>query len=494
MFTSTWYLSLIRLAPLIRCHLFLVLCFFMTECGLARSSLSHLKHGLHTLDQEASVSLLVSDSQTGQTLYSHRPHQFMMPASTQKIITTLIAKLILPEASPFFTQLFTSQPIVHGKTGGDLIIQGGGDPTLTYESLEQNLKALGLKRINGRIFLNAYAFDDRIFTPGSVWEEINDCYAAPISALSTDQNCFNITLASSNDQQHMHITSDLKAQTTVNKVRLDQSCGQNQPDNASIHHTVYTQGAIIDHWPFHQRHTLQGCWSLSHGPESFKISITNPLVTLKKRLESSQWVQSLSLGGGIQIDSRPYPKHRPEPAAIIPSQNLTTLINTCLKESDNGIANHLFKRFDQVIAPKAKRASWEGAERKVIERLKSLGVDTQHISYADGAGLSRNNRLTAHQLHHIQQMIYHDPSLQSLVDALPCNDDDGSKLKKRLGQLPIKVCAKTGALNGVVTLAGYIRPHGKRPRTFTLFINGHKDIFDRYHDLELSLIQAMADL
>lgn len=100
-----------------------------------------------------SVSYAVADARTGQMLEVRAPLKGQPPASTAKTMTSLYALDALGPAHVFRTRLVATGPISNGRIDGDLILAGGGDPTLDTDALAAmaaQLKAAGVREIAGR--------------------------------------------------------------------------------------------------------------------------------------------------------------------------------------------------------------------------------------------------------------------------------------------------------------------------------------------------------
>lgn len=102
------------------------------------------------------TSLLFSDLQSGQTIASASPLRTLPPASVAKILTALYALDRLGPAFRFRTQLAYTGTLANGRLNGDLVLVGGGDPTLTTDGLAQlaaQAKDAGLREVSGRFLV-----------------------------------------------------------------------------------------------------------------------------------------------------------------------------------------------------------------------------------------------------------------------------------------------------------------------------------------------------
>src|SRR5829696_9156800 len=117
--------------------------------------------------QHALWGVQIKSLDTGRTLYSKNPATLMMPASNMKIVTLAAAAETLGWNYRFTTMLETTAAIDAGTLNGDLVVRGGGDPTINtrgnraavlFDEWAAALKAAGIHRIEGNVVGDASAF------------------------------------------------------------------------------------------------------------------------------------------------------------------------------------------------------------------------------------------------------------------------------------------------------------------------------------------------
>ena len=140
---------------------------------------------------------------TGAVLYERNSRKLMMPASNMKIVTLATAARTLGWDYRFTTTLETAAPVEAGTLAGDLIVRGGGDPTINHrddravamlDRWAQALKAAGIERIDGRIIGDDNAFDDATLGGGWAWDYLQYGYAAPVGALEFNESVAALTV------------------------------------------------------------------------------------------------------------------------------------------------------------------------------------------------------------------------------------------------------------------------------------------------------------
>ena len=105
---------------------------------------------------DGNVTYVVADARSGQVLEARRATLAMPPASTAKAITSLYALDRLGPAHRFTTRLIATGALQNGTVQGDLVLAGGGDPTLQTDQLAamaQALRAAGVSGVTGRFLV-----------------------------------------------------------------------------------------------------------------------------------------------------------------------------------------------------------------------------------------------------------------------------------------------------------------------------------------------------
>ncbi|MCH9718766.1 MAG: D-alanyl-D-alanine carboxypeptidase [Actinomycetia bacterium] len=160
--------------------------------------------------------------------------------------------------------------------------------------------------------------------------------------------------------------------------------------------------------------------------------------------------------------------------ATFAEHSVMDAVNAMLPSSDNSIAENLIRH---VAAAKDMPTTATGAAAAVTAELKRLQIPMRRIRIVDGSGLSRQNQLTAKAATAINRAML-DPARPELalgVFAMPRAGVSGT-LSRRFGAgltrcARDKVMAKTGTLSSVVSLSGVAGARDGRPRAFTIFIN-----------------------
>jgi D-alanyl-D-alanine carboxypeptidase/D-alanyl-D-alanine-endopeptidase (penicillin-binding protein 4) len=150
------------------------------------------------------------------------------------------------------------------------------------------------------------------------------------------------------------------------------------------------------------------------------------------------------------------------------SPPLSEVIDVCLKWSRNDYAETLLR----AIAP-TQPATAAAAVKLLRQQLATWGIGAPFVVPLDGSGLSRQDYVTAHGLNLLLTYVWRDPALaDTFRSALPVAGASGT-LAERMKGTPLAghVWAKTGTLNNVRSLAGYLETASGEPVVFSMLSN-----------------------
>ncbi|MFD0773992.1 D-alanyl-D-alanine carboxypeptidase/D-alanyl-D-alanine-endopeptidase [Streptomonospora algeriensis] len=179
---------------------------------------------------------------------------------------------------------------------------------------------------------------------------------------------------------------------------------------------------------------------------------------------------------GVEVTGGPTPAEAPEGAeavAAVKSPPISSLVEWMLLESDNNIAEALFRK---TALAQGYEASFAGGAEAVSEVMEELGVQDVHVE--DGSGLSVNNSITPRALVKLVRLSADPerPGLYSAISGLPTARFTGT-LTDRYSQVSGseagagRIRAKTGTLSGVSTLAGTAYDADGRLLAFAFMVN-----------------------
>ena len=398
------------------------------------------------------VAFQLIDMKTGKTLVAQRADQLQPPASLQKLVTALAAKLYLKDDFRFVTRLERHKD--------DVIVRFSGDPDFSSDDLDALFQSLRSSQsvIKGNIYINGSIFDDYERAIGLPWDNLGVCYSAPSSSISMDKNCATGNLYIKPGASKPSVLLPAKK-----PIHIDTSTLQiikTKPTNDD-----YCQMKLLADNTNHYQ--IGGCIHESSLPVKLKFALQNTTAYAKANIEDALKKAGIQLKGKIVRDDN-------KTGTVITehqSASLDTLVREMLKHSDNLIADNLLKTMGHVFYKQA--GSYENGIAALQHILKQqANIDLSHAMLVDGSGLSRNNRLSVEQLIQVVSYIFKHPEL-GLINDLPVSGESGTlAFRSSVNKPPLKgqIQAKTGTLYGTYNLAGKIRTKNNHDLLFVQIV------------------------
>jgi D-alanyl-D-alanine carboxypeptidase/D-alanyl-D-alanine-endopeptidase (penicillin-binding protein 4) len=149
---------------------------------------------------------------------------------------------------------------------------------------------------------------------------------------------------------------------------------------------------------------------------------------------------------------------------------LTSVIDRANKDSMNLYAECLCKRLGFA---KFGQGTWKNGTTAVSGFLASLGIPASQYTLDDGCGLSKNNAVSAHLMVSVLTHDYFSENSAAWMASLAVAGEDGTLAERFRGMdLRGRVIAKTGFVNGVSCLSGYLHAKDDNWYCFSIMFNG----------------------
>ena len=394
--------------------------------------------------------LPVSASNLDAARIVQNPDLAMRPASTMKLLTTLVA---LDELGPAFrwkTQILSDAPLTGDTLNGNLYIHGGGDPDLNMEKLGvllRNLRNQGLHNINGNIIVDrSYFQPERLDTNAPPFDEFPDAYYNVIpDALLIHSNISSINVQSDNDKINASLLTPLSNTTIINQLTLNKK-------PCSAWEKYWQVPTVID--------SDNAVNIILNGSFPRNCKITQHLNILDRNQYIAHLVRGLwqELGGSWQgqvldgktpLNAQLLLEHKSEPLA-----DLIRIVN---KHSDNAMARSIYLSLGAQNTQLGVTSA-QTAEARIRTWMFRHGINDAGLILENGSGLSRNEQISARQMAGLLLAATHSNWFPEFASSLPIAGTDGT-MRKRLKDSPAAQNAriKTGTLKDSVAIAGYIR-------------------------------------
>ena len=413
------------------------------------------------LPQDA-LSLLVVDADgLSVPRLSHRAEAPVNPASVMKLVTTTAALDLLGPAYTWRTPVWLDGRVTNGVLRGNLVVAGQGDPTMTLEKLWlllRRVQGLGVRRIAGDIVLDRSAFSPVNTHPGDFDGEALRPYNASPEALLINFKSLLMTFTPdpANGVARVQIDPPLAGVQMPSSVPLG-----NNPDTCGDY-----RGSLKADFSDPTRIRFAGSYPAACGEKLWPVAYADPSSYAARAIEGL-W---RSLGG--QLDGSTHDGNAPltSPSFEVSSPTLAEVIHDINKFSNNVMAQQLFltlARDNASTTPASFEAAREVLRVWWLRRIAVPGTAWQALPVPvmdNGAGLSRQARVSAVGLARLLQVAYLSPYMPELMSSLPLVGLDGTLKRSRATLASAHL--KTGSLRDVNAIAGYV--HGSHGRHLCL--------------------------
>lgn len=431
--------------------------------------------------RKAELSFALRDLGSGRELLGEGAAHALNPASNEKLVTAAVA---LSELGPDYRYHVGVLGKIENGVAPRLVIRGNGDPTFSYEELRgfaDKLVALGLKQVSGDLLVDQSAFDDR-YTPPAFEQQPGEwaAFRAPVSAVALERNSITLHVFPTQPGQAARVEFEPPGYVSVQgEVRTEKN---KKRDHVGL--TMKPHG------------TLMGAQVSGGIPEG------DTVVRITRRIENPEIYAGLVLKHtlrnlGVDVRGEVKPGGGDEAVELVgrDSAPLAELVPQLGKASDNFYAETLFKTLGAV--KRGKPGTAENAALVEMDWLKARQLSDDATKITNGSGLYDANRISARTLTKLLEVAYLDPAIsQPYQDQLAVGGLDGT-LRTRFFALKNRrsVHAKTGTLNKVTALSGYVfGPDHETGVAFSILVTGtsdHAGARQRMDDLVLEISDTL---
>jgi D-alanyl-D-alanine carboxypeptidase/D-alanyl-D-alanine-endopeptidase (penicillin-binding protein 4) len=424
----------------------------------------------------ATVGIAILDVESGRLLAAVGEHTLVNPASNAKLYTAAAALAILRGEHRYETTL--TGRLEGDAVAGSLAIRGYGDPSLTSADLWQmveELKGYGVRRVDGDVVVDQRFYDEQT-TPPAFEQQPNEWagFRAPVSAVALDENCITMTVRPSAGGAARVEFEPPGFVDVDGSIKTAQGGGADTVElmlaGNGTRMTAHVSGAIAGDSRL-VRYTRRA--------EDPRLLAGYALKSLLEKAE-------VKVTGEVKLGTA-----RGHTLAKHVSEPLSTLLYGLGKQSDNFYAEMVFKSLSGEA--KARPAKSADSADVVMRWVASIGATDAGLIVKNGSGLFDANRVTAWSTVQLLRATWRDPEIQpEFLAQLAVGGVDGT-LHRRFHQelTRRRVRAKTGTLDDVIALSGYVlRDGGRGPIAFSIFFNhvagkqdGARHAADRLVDL-----------
>lgn len=418
---------------------------------------------------ETAIGVYVQEIGTNQPIVSVNADSAMNPASVMKLLTTYAGLELLGPAYTWPTMLYANGKLTEGVLYGDLVIKGYGDPKLDLENfwlLIHRLHQTGLQEIKGNLILDSTHYDIPNDDPSEFDGQPYRTYNILPEALLVNYRTSTIHLFPQSEKDSVRVVIDPLPDSlqVQNNLKLTQgACGDWR--------NLLTIDVIADKEDRNNfTIVLNGNFSKQCGKQSYLLSLQDSAIytrDLFKRL----WAQQGGVfHGDVVVGQAPQSLM---PLKIYQSPPLADIIRGINKFSNNIAARQLYLTLGTGdVVSNNSPATLAKSDAVMRQWLVTKRLTFPELVVENGSGLSRKERISARHMGQILLAAFNSRVMPEFVSSLPIAAVDGT-LKNRFTDTPIKGMAhmKTGALNDVRALAGYLLDKMGRRVIVVFFVN-----------------------
>jgi D-alanyl-D-alanine carboxypeptidase/D-alanyl-D-alanine-endopeptidase (penicillin-binding protein 4) len=426
-------------------------------------------------------SILAVSLDRGDTLLAVNPGELMVPASNQKLLTTAAALHLLGPDFRYDTFLLSSGTLSGTVLQGDLVLYGTGDPTLSdrffpsptapMDTLAREVAEAGIREIQGDLVVDGSYFTGPDLHPEWDPADLNDPFAAPVSAVAVNQNLLTIKVEAAAAPQLPPSISTLPPGSGIPVV------------NAAVTAAPGTRSRV---WLFRDAPAdpigIEGEIPLGGRDVWRELPVPEPLVFAGRLLKQALEAQGIAVTGDVRVVRDPQEsilaqgtapgglgERPPRIISHLVSPPLLEILRVVNKESNNLLAETVAKTLGRVTLGDG---SFEGGTMAVARFLsRDVGLPPEAVTLRDGSGLSARNLVSAGDLIQLLAFMARSPDWEDFWSTLP-----EAGVRRELGRMSgspaaRNLRAKTGTMHGVSALSGMVKTRSGERVLFSVIAN-----------------------
>jgi D-alanyl-D-alanine carboxypeptidase/D-alanyl-D-alanine-endopeptidase (penicillin-binding protein 4) len=397
-----------------------------------------------------SLSIHVEDVDTGEVVLQWLAGEPRNPASTMKLLTTLVALDTLGPAYRWKTNVYALGEISGGRLDGDLLLRGQGDPFLVTERVWQMLRAirrLGIDEITGDLLIDDSYFDTGDYDAGAFDRRPLRAYNVAPNALLMNFKVVRYWFEPNGSKVTVRLDPALDNLRIDNRLRVVKApCRGYQRGIAITTNADNDEVIFSGRFPSGCRRYAMDRTVLTHNEFAYGL--------FKTLWQESGGVFEGGWKNAIASDED-------EPVLSFESLPLADMITSVNKHSNNVMARQLLYTLSAEVlgAP-----GTESGGREVISSwLSDNKLELGKLAVENGAGLSRESRITAADMAMLLRFAWKQPYMPEYLASMSLTGVDGTLSRRfRNSELAGKAHLKTGSLDHVTAIAGYLQSRSGR--------------------------------
>ncbi len=434
--------------------------------------------------QRCRIGIKIVSFDTGKIIFDEDSTKYFMPASNMKNFTVATALEKLTPNFRFVTSVYApSAPDKNGIIKGDLIVFGRGDPTIFFgidskddikgmEKLAEKIASTGVKKIEGDLI-----GDESYFTSSPIpytweWDDLQWYYGAQISALSVNDNSAKLVITPSQktyEEASVQVIPPESGFLLINEVKTTEGNSRQIEIRRKLGTNVLEVSGFI---------------GKNANPFEAYVALPNPALTFVSILRSLLEQKGIIITGKTKTADSEYRKKNPLPTNLVEltkleSPPLGLIAQKTMKPSQNLYTELILRAMGESLeeTKDLKKNSLDKGLAVVDKFLQEIGVPSESVLMYDGSGLSRHNLVTPDAVLKLYLFMKKSRFADSWYESLTIAGIDGTLKERFKGTLAEKnVRGKTGTINQVASLSGYVTTLSGENLVFSIIVNNLPDL------------------
>lgn len=415
--------------------------------------------------QKATVAVEIvrlGDQPAGnETIYSHNAQTPLIPASNLKLVTTAAALERLGQGFKCKTELRRTPE-------GDLVLIGDGDPALGDA---EYLKKVGWKtttlfewwavqlrekqgvRSVRDVVIDDSIFDDQLLHPRWPADQIHKRYVPEVAGLNLNANCVDFQIQTASPGQIVRYTLD----PNTRYLNIRNACVAGKDNSIWLSREAGSNNVI-----------LKGEARVST-KEPVSVTVHDPSMFAATVFSETLAANGVRREGSIRRDNT-FRSRNVGTVVAVHETPLATVLARANKDSMNLYAESLCKRLGRESS--GQSGSWANGTLALADFLRQIGVADDQFHLDDGCGLSRENVISPRAITKVLTHEFHSRNKDAFLISLSMAGVDGTLEDRFKGSdLRGRVMGKSGYVNGVRSLSGYLKAKDGRHYAFSILMN-----------------------
>ena len=444
-----------------------------------------VEQAIQSIVGEQKATFVIRDRQTGDVLFNHRGQHLMRPASNMKILSGAAALKILGEDFTFQTKLYVDGTQQGGTLNGNVYVRGAGDPTLNgdvFRQFAQQLKEKGITHITGHVIGDDTYFTGDTLPPGVDAEGETHYYGARVTALTMSPNndydagtlYVEVTPTEEGAQPTFTVVPNLCGHTITNEA---QTIAADAEETLEVRRTNGTKHI-----------TITGGIPAGEAKKVW-VSLQNPTMDTLHYIRTVFTAEGITFGAQTELIQQAVPAN----AQLLythQSPTLAELFNPFMKLSNNTIADILVKTIGY---ERYGIGDYESGLKEVRAYLRQKNIDITTWKFVDGSGLSHQIKVNSEGISKLLFVLQNEPYFETFYASLPVAGQVDRQIGGTLNDRYIekefeqKIVAKTGYIDEVNCLSGYVTGASGTEYIVSLLVEGYEEYEDGIEALDDTL-------